>query len=293
MPKNKPKIIVIVGPTASGKTDLAIELAKKFNGELVSADSRTIYKGMDIGTGKDNSFPHHLLDVVEPDQTLTLADYKAKALVAIKAIIKKGKVPILVGGTGLYVWAIVDDLLIPKVAANENLRRELEKKSANELRNILLSVDPPAAEKAGLNKRRIIRALEVLTESGTKFSQAAKKGKPLFDCLQIGLLVPRAELVERINKRVDKMMKQGFMAEVMRLREKLYAPDLPAMSGIGYAELNAVIDGKQTLKEAVERIKARTRQYARRQMTWFRRDPRIKWVNKPAEAMDMVKKWLI
>jgi len=284
--------LVIVGPTASGKTSLAIALAKEFNGELIAADSRTIYKGMDIGTGKDKSFPHRLIDVVEPDQTLSLAEYKTKALYAIRSAIKRGKLPILVGGTGLYVWAIVDNLLIPKVPPNEKMRVELEKKSTPALLKLLASIDPAAAKVTGANKRRIIRAIEVTALSGEKFSNATKKGKPLFDCLEIGLLVPRAELVERINKRVDGMMEAGFMNEGLELRKKLYPPNLPAMSGIGYAELNAVIDGKKSLSEAVERIKARTRQYARRQMTWFKRDPGIIWLADPKKASSMVKKWL-
>jgi tRNA dimethylallyltransferase len=290
--KNKPKLLVIVGPTASGKTALAIALAKKFNGELIAADSRTVYKGMDIGTGKDKSYPHKLIDVVRPDQTLNLDDYKAKAVRAIRAAVKKGKLPILVGGTGLYVWAVVDNLLIPKVPPQSQMRAELEKKSVAELHKLLVSIDPDAAAVTGENKRRIIRALEVVSVTGEKFSQATRKGEPLFDCLQIGLLVPREELVERINKRVEAMMKDGFMNEVMALRKKLYAPGLPSMSGIGYAELNAVIDGVQTLSEAIERTKARTRQYARRQMTWFRRDSRIQWVADSKTAISLVDKFV-
>lgn len=286
--KPKAKLLVIVGPTASGKTALAIALAKKFNGELVAADSRTIYKGMDIGTGKDKSFPCAMLDVVRPDQTLTLAQYKARAIRAINGIIRRGKLPILVGGTGLYVWAIVDNLLIPKVAPNEALRRELEKKTDEQLHRMLVAIDPQAAKVTGMNKRRIIRALEVVTASGEKFSQATKRGKPLYDVLQIGLSVPREELVRRIDRRVEEMMKAGFATEVMQLRKKLYRPDLPAMSGIGYAELNAVIDGKKSLNEGVARIKARTRQYARRQMTWFKRDKRINWVTDHDEAFFLV-----
>ena len=288
MNKNKPKLLVVVGPTASGKTALAVALAKRFNGELIAADSRTIYRGMDIGTGKDKSFSHRLVDIVPPDETLNLVDYKTKAVRAIRAVIKKGKLPILVGGTGLYVWAVVDNLLIPKVPPNEKMRIELEKKSTPALLKLLASIDPAAAKVTGGNKRRIIRALEVTTLSGEKFSNATKKGKPLFDCLQIGLMVPREELVTRINKRVDEMMKVGFMNEVMDLRKKLYPPELPAMSGIGYAELNAVIDGKQSLADAIERIKARTRQYARRQMTWFKRDPRIHWVSSREDVFKLL-----
>lgn len=288
----KKKLLVIVGPTSSGKTDLAIALAKKFNGELIAADSRTIYKGMDIGTGKDKNFPCAMLDVVRPDQTLTLAQYKTRAIRAINAVIRRGHLPILVGGTGLYVWTVVDNLQIPKVAPNERLRHELEKKTPAELHKMLLAIDPAAAKVTGTNKRRIIRALEVVTASGEKFSQATKKGRPLYEALQIGLAVPREELIKRIDRRVDAMMKAGFMAEVMALRKKLYPSNLPAMSGIGYAELNAVIDGKKPLDEAVMRIKARTRQYARRQMTWFRRDGRINWINDCEIAESLVSDFL-
>jgi tRNA dimethylallyltransferase len=292
MKKALPKLLVICGPTASGKTELAIALAKKYDGALVAADSRTIYKGMDIGTGKDKSFPCLLIDIVRPDQPFTLAEYKAKALRAIRAVVKQGKLPILVGGTGLYIWSIVDNLLIPKIPPNEKMRREFEKKTADQLFALLNSIDPAAAKVTGKNRRRIVRALEVVIASGDKFSESAKRGRPLFDCLEIGMDVPREELKERIDRRVDQMMRAGFMQEVMDLRKKLYSPKLPAMSGIGYAELNAAIDGKQPLAEAVERIKARTRQYGRRQMTWFRRDKRINWVRGREAADLLVKKWL-
>jgi tRNA dimethylallyltransferase len=288
-----PKLLVIAGPTASGKTDLAVELARLFSGELIAADSRTIYKGMDIGTGKDLSHPHKLMDVVRPDQVMTLAEYKAKAVRAIRSAARKGKLPILVGGTGLYIWAVVDNLLIPKVPPNPKMREEMEKKPIADLVNLLVSIDPAAAKTAGKNKRRIIRALEVMAYSGERFSHATRKGKPLFDCMEIGILLPREKLIERIDARVDAMMKAGLMDEVMALRKKLYAPSLPSMSGIGYAELNAVLDGRMSPEAAVERIKARTRQYARRQMTWFRRDPRIKWVKDAEEAIGVVKKWLV
>lgn len=292
-PSTRPKLLVIVGPTASGKTDLAVKLAHEFNGELIAADSRTVYKGMDIGTGKDLAHPHRLVDVVRPDQVMTLAQYKAKAVRAIRSALKDGKLPIVVGGTGLYVWAIVDNLLIPKVPPNRSMREQLEKKSLPDLMNLIASIDPSAAEKAANNKRRIIRALEVVASSGEKFSQATRKGKPLFDCLELGILMPREKLVKRIDKRVDGMIAAGLMDEVMALRKKLYAPDLPSMSGIGYAELNSVLEGRESMETAVERIKARTRQYARRQMTWFRRDSRIHWVKNSREATGMVKKWLV
>jgi tRNA dimethylallyltransferase len=289
--KTLPKLLVIVGPTASGKTDLALRLAKKLNGELVAADSRTIYKGMDIGTAKPSTL-HHIIDVVRPDQTFTLAQYQAKAFSAIRGIIRRGKLPILVGGTGLYVRAIVDNLDIPKVPPHAKFREELGKKSASELYVLLKSMDPVAVERTGRhNMRRMIRALEVITMTGEKFSKSVH-GKPLFDLLELGVSVPREKLYKRIDERVDKMMRQGFFEEVVKLRKKLYSPDLPAMSGIGYGELNAHIDGKISFDEAVQRIKFRTHQYARRQMTWFRRDKRIHWAKNEKDAQRIVRPWL-
>jgi tRNA dimethylallyltransferase len=289
--KTSPKLLVIIGPTASGKTDLALALAKRFNGELIAADSRTIYKGMDIGTAKTKGA--HLIDVVRPDQVLTLAQYKVKSLRAIRGVIRRGKLPILVGGTGLYVSAIVDNWQIPRVAPHARMRAELGKKSAAELFIMLKSVDPDAAARIGPhNQRRMIRALEVLTLTGTQFSKHLKKGEPLFDVCEIGISIPREELYRRIDTRVDAMMKHGFFEEVLRLRKKLYAPDLPAMSGIGYGELNTHIDGKISLEEAVQRIKFRTHQYARRQMTWFKRDARIRWISSVKEGTLIVKKFL-
>jgi len=291
--KPLPKLLVIVGPTASGKTDLAVRLVKKYDGELVAADSRTIYKGMDIGTAKSKAGKPHLIDVVRPDQSFTLTEFKAKALTAIRGIIRRGKLPILVGGTGLYVRAIIDNLQIPNVPPHSRLRAEFEKKSAKELHRLLTSMDPAAAERTGAhNKRRMIRALEVITLTGEKFSRS-RVGKPLFDTLVLGLSVPRATLYRRIDTRVDQMMRRGFFEEVVKLRKKLYSPDLPAMSGIGYGELNAHIDGKMTLGEAVQRMKFRTHQYARRQMTWFRRDLRIRWVRNEREASRFVGSWLV
>jgi tRNA dimethylallyltransferase len=292
MPNKLSKLLVICGPTASGKTALAIELAKKYNGVLIAADSRTVYKYMDIGTGKELGYPHKLIDVVRPDQTLTLAGYKKKAVAAIRAASRADELPILVGGTGLYIWAIVDNLLIPKVPVNVKMRRELQQKTPDALYALLNAIDPAAAKVTGKNKRRIIRALEVVAGSGEKFSESTKKGKPLFDFLEIGLAVPREELAKRIDRRVDAMVKAGFMAEVLKLRKKLFLSDLPSMSGIGYKELNEVIEGKTLMSDAMAKIKARTRQYARRQMTWFRRDKRINWVHGLEDADLLVKGWL-
>jgi len=295
-PAPLPKLLVIVGPTASGKTALAERLARRFGGEIVSADSRTIYKGMDIGTAKPRrktgSPRYHLIDVVRPDQPFTLAEYQRRALRAIRGILRRGKLPVLVGGTGLYVSAVIDNLEIPAVPPQEKLRAELGRKSVSELYALLASVDPISARRTGPhNARRMIRALEVLAIGGERFSAQLRKGPPLFDALAIGLAVPREALYRAIDRRVDRMMREGFMAEVLRLRKGLNSPELPAMSGIGYAELNAAIEGRMTLPEAVARIKFRTHQYARRQITWWKRDHRVKWLKRADSAIPVVRKW--
>ena len=277
------KLIVILGPTASGKSDLAIKLAKKFNGEIVSADSRQIYKEMDIGTAK-NVRPLrpniiHLIDVVRPDQEFTLAQYKRLAIKAIKDIQRRGKLPFLVGGTGLYIQAIVDNLQIPIVKPDKKLRNKLEKLTNQELLQQLKKIDPLTARAIDLNnKRRLIRALEVCLKTKKPFSQQRKKGQPLFDVCQIGLKLNKKTLERRINQRVEQMFKMGLIKETKKLAKK-YSLDRPAMSGIGYQEINQYLQGKINLRQAKALIKQHTRQYARRQMTWFKKDQRINWLN--------------
>ncbi|MBU0545724.1 tRNA (adenosine(37)-N6)-dimethylallyltransferase MiaA [Patescibacteria group bacterium] len=282
---NLPKIITILGPTASGKTSLGVALAKRFNSEVVSADSRTVYKGMNIGTAKPSlgemqGITHHLIDVVEPDEEFTLSDFKKMAQDKINDILKRGKLPIIVGGTGLYFWAIVDNLDMPAVAPDYKLRAELEKKSLEELVADLEKIDPTTAAKIDLkNPRRVLRALEVCLGSGGSFFEQRRKAKPLYDVLQIGLKWPREELVERINRRVDKQIEDGLVEEVRGLAKK-YSWSLSSMSGIGYKQIGYFLRGEMSLDEAIEEIKKDTRQYAKRQMTWFKRDGRIKWIEK-------------
>jgi len=317
---------------------LSLRLAKKFGGEVVSADSRQIYKGMDIGTGKieadrrgskrgltqiiSGGVPHYLIDVVNPDEEFTLADYKKKTVVAIQDILKHKKIPFLVGGTGLYIQAVVDNLEIPAVPPNKKLRAQFEKELAlaphpNPLpqgeRGIdfrarekvikkwykkLLKLDPGAVEVVDAkNPRRIIRALEVCLATGKPFSKLREKGKPLFDVLQIGITMPREKLYERIDKRVNWMIEQGLIKETRHLIKKFQVPsskfqDLPSMSGIGYKEIGECLRGDYGLSEAVQKIKFRTHAYARRQMTWFRRDRRIKWIKNYKEAERKIGKWL-
>jgi len=295
-----PKLIVILGPTASGKTGLSLKLAKKFKGEIVNADSRQIYQGMNVGTGKvidKKGVEHYLLDVLKPDEEFTLADYKKKALAAIKDILKRGKVPFLVGGTGLYIQSIVDNLEIPAVPPNKKLRAQFEKEikkpgAIAKWYKKLLKLDPGAAEAVDANNpRRIIRALEVCLATGKQFSKLREKGEPLFDVLQIGINVPRQKLYENIDRRVEKMIKDGLVNETKKLLKK-YNPNLPSMSGIGYKEIGEYLLGKQDLVEAAQKIKYRTHAYARRQMTWFRRDKRIKWIKNYKEIEEKIKKWI-
>ncbi|MFA5413141.1 MAG: tRNA (adenosine(37)-N6)-dimethylallyltransferase MiaA [Patescibacteria group bacterium] len=295
-----PKLIVILGPTASGKTGMSLKLAKKFGGEIVNADSRQIYKGMNIGTGKvvdKKGVKHYLLDIVNPDQEFTLADYKKKAVAAIRDILKRNKNPFLVGGTGLYIQSVADNLEIPAVPPNKKLRAQFEKEIKNpgalaKWYKKLLKLDPGAVKVVDAkNPRRIIRALEVCLATGQPFSKLREKGEPLFDVLQIGINLPRKKLYENIDQRVEQMIKEGLVNETKKLLKK-YSPSLPSMSGIGYKEIGEHLSGKDDLAEAVQKIKFRTHAYARRQMTWFRRDKRIRWIKNYKEAENKIKKWL-
>lgn len=307
---NLPPLIVVLGPTASGKTGLALDLAKRFQGELVNADSRQIYKGMDIGTNKmtdafstkkdindktvylTDGIPIHLLDIIGPDRNFTLAEYKAIALETIKEIQGRGRLPILVGGTGLYLSAITDNLSIPEAPPDEKLRSELEGKDTKELYKTLDRIDPEAAASIGQsNKRKLIRALEVYKVTGKPFSDQKTKGKPLFHILEIGIETEREELYGKIDKRVDEMIEAGLVDETKRLLDR-YEIELPAMSGIGYKEIGSYLRGEISLDEAVQQIKWHTHQYARRQLTWFKRDPRTRWVTSYEEAERLVENFV-
>ena len=238
MLEGKPKIIAIVGPTGSGKTALAVRLARMVSGELVSADSRQVYRGMDIGTGKEMALdiPHHLIDVVSPDEDFTLADFLDRAKRVIADIHARGRVPIVVGGTGLYVQALVENWDIPAVKPDPALRAELEKKSVAELQKELAAIDTEEAGRLGAGKRYLIRALEMWHATGRKPSALKKKNEPLYDALMIGIDIPRAELYARIDARVDGMFARGLVDEVRGLLKK-YPADLPAFRTIGYKEI--------------------------------------------------------
>ncbi len=305
-----PHIIVIVGPTASGKTDLGIALAKKYNGEIVSADSRQIYTKMSIGTGKPvgawqnvggedvfmvDGVPHYLMDLYDPGQEVSLAEFKQQAETHIHAILNRGKVPIVVGGTGLYVWSIVDNLEMPHVAPNKKLRRSLEKKSLEHLLKLLAKIDPKSLKRIDThNPRRVIRALEVAILTGKSFLEQRQQKPPLYESLQIGVAWSLPELYERINRRIDSQMQAGLVAETEALMLQKYGWNLPSMSSIGYKQIGLYVHGEISLSQAIDQVKHDTRNYARRQMTWFRRDKRIVWVDKGdiAQVEQLVKNFL-
>lgn len=291
------KIIAVVGPTASGKTALAVRLALAFDGELVSADSRQVYRGMDIGTGKERDpllgldgvslllgVPQHLIDLLEPDEVFSLADWQKRAFAVIADILARGKLPILVGGTGLYVKAVVDALDLPDAPPDLGLRRRLEHKTTAELLWELRDFNPNKAKTIDrFNKRRLIRAIEIARAAVGKGTR--KNVWPHYDVLQIGINLSREELYRRIDVRVDEQMRRGLAEEVAGL-VKRYGKKFPALSGIGYREL---VD---PVGDSVQRIKFDTHAYARRQMTWFRKDTRIRWVVDQEEAMALVETFL-
>ena len=293
------KLVAIVGPTGIGKTKLAIQLGLRFNGEIINADSRQIYRYMDIGTAKPSreelaSVPHHLVDIIEPNQEFSLPEYQKLANDAIQDIQSGGKIPFLVGGSGLYVWAVLEGWVVPKVAPDVTFRRGLEKKAelgqGAELYQKLQQVDPAAAKKIDPhNIRRVIRALEVNKLTDSTFSQLQQKQSPSFQSLIIGLTANRTELYRRADQRVDNMIKQGFVEEVKILLKMGYSLNLPAMSSIGYREIGQYIQGEMTLDEAVYKIKTGTHRFIRHQYAWFRlNDERIKWFDMEKMAEEEV-----
>lgn len=295
------KLIVILGPTASGKSDLAIQLAKKFRGEIVSADSRQIYRGLDIGTAKVTKekrkiIPHYLIDIRKPNQIYTVGQFKKDAIRAINKIIEQGKIPFLVGGTGLYIKAIVDNLEIPKVKPDLKLRKKLEAKIEKDgleaIFEKLTKIDPEAAYIVDpKNPRRIIRALEVAIKAKKPFSSLRKEGTPLFDVLQIGLNPGEKELKKRIEKRMNEMIKKGLVKEVKNLI-KIYDKNLPTFDAIGYREIIDYLDKKYPLEEAILRINKNSWRYARKQMSWFKKDARIYWIKNQKQADTLIRKFL-
>lgn len=289
-------LLVLAGPTATGKTGLAIALAQHLGGEIVSADSRQIYRNMDIGTAKPTpeqraQVPHHLLDVVAPDEPYTLAQYQADAQTAVASIHARGRLSLLVGGTGLYIRAVVDNLAIPRVPPNAELRQQLEEEAAAHgsavLHARLTALDPTGASRIDpANLRRVIRALEVTLLTGQPFSaqQGARPSpyRPLF----LGLNGPRDVLYQRADQRVDAMLAAGLVQEVQRLLAAGYDWRLPSMSSLGYQEIASFLRGEISLKAAIERLKFNTHHYIRRQLTWFRAEPRLHWLDFTAPDLE-------
>ncbi len=286
----KDKVIVICGPTASGKTALSIELAKKVNGEIVSADSMQIYKDMNIGTAKPTieemqGIKHYLLDFVSPDERYSVADYKIDAKKAIKEIVEKGKIPIIVGGTGLYVDSLIYEIEYPNIEFDENYRKELEeqvrKEGLDKLYEQAKLIDPQAVEKISKNDtKRILRILEIYHATGkTKTQQEieSRKKEVEYDYKVFALNWNRETLYERINKRVDIMIEQGLIEEVEKISRK-YNKFPTAMQGLGYKEVVEYLEGFLTKEEMIEKIKKETRHYAKRQLTWFRKNKQTIWL---------------
>ena len=286
------KLLVILGPTASGKSELAIKIAKLFNGKIVSADSRQIYKEMNIGTAKpikDNL--HHLLDLTNPDKRFSVTQYKELAYKIIKDIQNRGKLPILCGGTGLYISSVIENWQFPKISPQEKLRKELEKESTEQLFGIYQKIDPDGAKFIDKkNKRRLIRAIEVSKADNKSFWQQRKKDKPPFDFLLIGIKLSKEELKKRIAKRTKKMIKMGLETEV-RILAKKYGW-IPLLQTIGYQEWKQYFDNKINEKEVQDLIELHTIQYSKRQMTWFKKMKNVNWINNQEEAIRLTKLFL-
>jgi len=288
----KKPLLVIVGPTAVGKTAFCIELAQRVPAEVVTADSMQVYRGMDIGTAKPTpaerrGVPHHCIDLVDPEEECNVADYRRHALEAIAAIHRRGKLPILSGGTGLYVRAVVDDFLFPDRGADWELRRRLEEEAQRlgraALHARLKEVDPETAARLHPNDlRRVVRALEVYERTGRPLSEHLKEARgkeSMFDLLMFGLTRPREELYERINRRVLEQIEAGLVDEVAALMRRGLDEDDVAMQGLGYKEIIGYLKGRMSLEEAIRVLQRDTRHYARRQLTWFRADKRIQWLD--------------
>jgi tRNA dimethylallyltransferase len=315
----KPKIIAVVGPTASGKTSLSIALAKQFDGEVISVDSRQVYKGMDIGTAKAEGewisseiekggsinqlfgarqqfmvedVVHWGIDLVDPDVAYSVADFQTYAQEKIADIISRGKVPILAGGTGFWLKAVIDDLDLSETPANLELRAKLEEKTLGDLFARYKHLDPEGAQVIDRkNKRRLVRAIEVSEVTGIPFSQHRSTPTSPYDVLQIGLSVDREVLKDRANIRVDEMVAKGLVDEVRDLKAR-YGCEVESMTGIGYRQICEFLDGETSLKSAIEDVKSDTRKYAKRQMTWFKRDDRIQWITESSQAFPLVQTFL-
>ncbi len=296
---NLPEYVVIVGPTAVGKTDVSIQIAKHFNGEIISADSRLFYRGMDIGTAKPTkeellSVRHHLIDVADPDETWSLSKYHRRVYQLLEEITQREKLPVLVGGTGQYIFSIIENWKIPEVRPDQDMRDALydwvDKISPSGLYERLVHIDPEVeAIIQPENVRRTVRALEVIFHSGKKFTDSRGPGPQLYQPIMIGLSRSREILYQRIDQRLDRMLENGFIKEVKALIEEGYPPDSPAFSAIGYRQLIAYLQGYISLKDAIMEIRKSSRILVRRQSNWFKQsDERIKWFDMETTAIQEI-----
>jgi len=291
------KLIVIVGPHASGKTSLSIKLAKKFNGEIISADSRQVYIGMDIGTGKASkkeqaAVKHYMLDIVSPRQRYNVSHFKKDALAVIKKIQKRKKIPFLVGGTGFWIQAVVDNVDFPGVKPNQKLRKKLAKLPVEKLLALLKKLDPRRAKNIDPhNPYRLIRAIEII--KSTKKPIAPLSGQKKFKPLILGLNPPRKKLYNLIDQRLTKRLRQGMIEEVRKLHQQGLSWSRLFEFGLEYRHISLYLQKKVTYEQMIENLRQAIHHYAKRQMTWFRRDTRIRWIKNFRQANRLVKKFLI
>lgn len=296
-------LIMIIGPTGVGKTDAAIALALRLGGEIVSADSRLLYRGMDIGTAKPaaeerRAIPHHLIDIAAPDETVSLPEFLEKAYAAIDAILSRGKLPLLVGGTGQYIRAILEGWRIPRQEPDHHFRKVLTQWAddigAEALHNRLRAIDPDAAEQIDYrNVRRVVRALEVIFKTGSRFSDLREKQTCRYEPIVCGIDDDRDRLYARIDQRIEDMIASGWISEVQSLLDAGYSPRLPSFSAIGYAEIIDHLQGELTLDDAITRIKRNTRSFVRHQANWFKpSDPRIAWFSAGEALVDQMEAYI-
>lgn len=304
-----PRTVFVVGATASGKTDLGVRLAQEFGGEIINADARQIYRQVSIGTGKPkgvsglyrrrhraflhHGIPHYLMDFLPPNEVYSAPQWRESAMKAVRGISKRGHLPIVVGGTGLYISGMVDNLQFPDVEAHKTLREAYEAKSVEELWELLLRLDPDAASAVdSKNKRRVIRAIEIITFTGKKLSEVRAKGEPIVDAFQVGISRTSEELFLRARKAIETMIENGLVDEVRHLLAEGVSPNSPAFSALGYREVVEHLHGHLTIEEVIEHLNKITKAYIRRQRTWFKRDPRIVWVQDEEEGVKKVGEWL-